>query len=139
MVADRIAFDLIVKLLKPHGYYQPHSNPGIWWHEILPTIFAPCEGKFGIKYTNYDHAHHFVDTIKNTTQFPFIGEENINVALIYIEITTRNMSMSQCLAILQKPFKSSNIQHLRGLNMPHMTELPQPMDQESNTARHNQN
>ena len=102
---------------------------------MLPTTFAPCEEKFGIKYTNYDHAHHFVDTIKNTTQFPFIGEENINVALIYIEITTRNMSMSQCLAILQKPFKNSNIQHLSNLNTLRMTGLPQSTAQESNTPR----
>ena len=27
-----IYFDPLVKLLKPHGYYPLHSNPGIWCH-----------------------------------------------------------------------------------------------------------
>ena len=67
--------------------------------------------------------------LKNTTQYPLIGEVKIAVALLYIEITTRNMSMSQCLAILQNPFTSSNTQHLSNLNMPRMTGTSHPIAQ----------
>ena len=76
--------------------------------------------------------------LKNNTRYTFIGEEKNTVALLQIVIMTRNMSMYQCLLILKKPFASSNTQHLRDLNMPHMTELPQRMAQESNNSRQNQ-
>ena len=66
-----------------------------------------------------------------------IGKEKFNVALIYIGIMTENMLMSLCLDILQKPFTSFNFWHLRDLSMPHMTEIPQPMDLESNIPRQN--
>ena len=62
--AARIAFDHLVKLLKPHGYYPLRSNPGIWGHETLPTKFTLCVDDFGINYTNPDHAHHLVDNLK---------------------------------------------------------------------------
>ena len=61
--ADRIAFDHLVKLLKPLGYYPLHSNPEIWCHETLPTKFALCVEIFGIKYTNPDHTRHLVETL----------------------------------------------------------------------------
>ena len=50
--------------MKPHGYYPLPSNPGIWYHETLPTKFALCVDYFGIKYTNPAYAHHLVDTLK---------------------------------------------------------------------------
>ena len=80
--ATCINFDRLVKLLKPHGYYPLRSNPGIWCHETLPTKFLLCVDDFGIKYTNTSHAHHLVDTLKNTTQYPLIGEGVITVSLL---------------------------------------------------------
>ena len=80
--AARISFDRLVELLKPHGYYPLSSNPGIWCHEMLSTKFTLCVDDFGMKCTNPDHAPHLVDTIKNTTQYPLIGEDNITVAWI---------------------------------------------------------
>ena len=62
--AARIDFDRLVKLLKPHGYYPLHSNPGIWFHETLRTKFSLCVKYSGIKYTNPAHARHLVDTLK---------------------------------------------------------------------------
>ena len=62
--ASHIAFDHLVKLLKPHGYYPIRSNPRIWFHEMLPKRSALCVGDFGITYTNTSHAHHLVDTLK---------------------------------------------------------------------------
>ena len=72
--ASCIAFDCLVKLLKPHRYYPLRSNPGIWCHETLPTKFVLCMDNFGIKYTNPVHDCHLVDTLKNTTQYQLIGE-----------------------------------------------------------------
>ena len=62
--ADCIAFDCLLKLMKARGYYPLRSNPGIWCHETLPTKSTLCMHSFGIKYTNTDHAHHLVDTLK---------------------------------------------------------------------------
>ena len=59
-----IASDRIVKLLKSHDYYPLRSNPGIWCHKMIPTKFALCVEKFGIKYTNPAHAHHLVNTLQ---------------------------------------------------------------------------
>ena len=75
--ADCIAFDHLVKLLKLHGYYPLRSNPGIWCHETSPPKFALCVDNFGIKYTNPAHVHHLVDTLKNTAQYPLIGENKL--------------------------------------------------------------
>ena len=62
--SSHIPFYCLVKLLKPHEYYPLCSNPDIWCHETLPTEFALFVDNFGIKYTNIDHAHHIVDTLK---------------------------------------------------------------------------
>ena len=62
--AARVAFDFLVKLMKPRGYHPLCSSPGIWCHETLPTKFALCVENFGIKFTNTAHAHHLVDTLK---------------------------------------------------------------------------
>ena len=35
--AARIAFDHLVKLLKPHGHYPLRSNASIWCYETLPS------------------------------------------------------------------------------------------------------
>ena len=55
------------------------------------------------------------------------------MALILIGITTTNILMSLCLAILKGPFKSFNIRHIQDLNMAHMNGMPQIMAQVSNT------
>ena len=58
------AFDRIVKLLNPPGYYPLRYNPGSWCRETLPKHFALCVNYFGIKYTNPVHAHHIVGTLQ---------------------------------------------------------------------------
>ena len=127
--ASHIAFDRIEKVWKPNGYDPLRSNPGIWFQQTVPTKCTLCVDNFGIKYTNTDHAHHLVYTLKNTTHYLLIGEGEITMALIYIGIMTRNNTMYQCLDMLHKPFTSSNIQHLRDLNIPRMTGMPHPMAQ----------
>ena len=62
--AARIAFDRLVKLIKPNGYYLLQSNHVIWCHETLPTKYALCVDNSEIKYTNPTHAHHLVNTLQ---------------------------------------------------------------------------
>ena len=50
---------------------------------------------------------------------------------------TENMSMYLCLAILQNPYTSFNIWHLRNLNMSRITGLLHTIDQDSNTTIQN--
>ena len=59
-----IAFDRLVKLLKYHGYYTIVSLPGIWCHEMLPTKFTLCVDNSVVRYTNYPHPHHLVNTLQ---------------------------------------------------------------------------
>ena len=59
-----IAFDRLVKLLNPHGYYPLRSNPIIWCHKTLQTIFLLCVDDFNIKFTNTVHTHHHVITLQ---------------------------------------------------------------------------
>ena len=56
--------------MKPHGYHPLRSNPRIWCHGTLPDKFALLVDDFGIKYTNPDHAHHLVDTLKKYYTIP---------------------------------------------------------------------
>jgi hypothetical protein len=62
--AARIAYDRLVTLLAPHGYYPIRHSPGIWKHKTLPTTFALCVDDFGIKYTDPQHAHHLINTLQ---------------------------------------------------------------------------
>jgi hypothetical protein len=62
--AARIAYDRLVLLMAPHGYHPIRQSPGLWKHETLPTVFALCVDDFGVKYTNNNHAHHFLNTLK---------------------------------------------------------------------------
>eukprot|EP00957_Ditylum_brightwellii_P174968 13322027-Ditylum_brightwellii.AAC.1 len=40
--AGRIAHDLLVKNVAPHGYYPCAHTPGLWRHIYLPTTFVLC-------------------------------------------------------------------------------------------------
>jgi hypothetical protein len=62
--AARIAYDRLVVLLAPHGYHPIRHSPGLWKHKNFPTVVALCVDDFGIKYNNFEHAHHLINTLK---------------------------------------------------------------------------
>jgi hypothetical protein len=62
--AARLAFNNLVKLLAPHGYYPIRASPGLWRHKTRPTVFTLCVDDFGIKYNHKDDADHLINTIK---------------------------------------------------------------------------
>jgi hypothetical protein len=62
--AVQIAYDRLVLLMEPHGYHPIRHSPGLWKHKTFSTVFALCVDDFGVKYTNINHAHHFINTLK---------------------------------------------------------------------------
>jgi hypothetical protein len=61
--AARLAFDNLVKLLEPNGYYPICASPGLWKHTTRPTLFTLCVDDFGIKYTSNEDATHLLNAI----------------------------------------------------------------------------
>jgi hypothetical protein len=62
--AARLAFDNLVKLLAPDGYYHVRAYPGLWKHRTRATVFSLCVDDFGIKYTSMDDANHLITSIR---------------------------------------------------------------------------
>jgi hypothetical protein len=62
--AARIAFDRLVKLLEPDGYYPLRCNPGMWRHKTRDILFTLCVDDFGIKYSSLADANHLLNTLQ---------------------------------------------------------------------------
>ena len=62
--AARLAFDNIVKLLAPHGYFRVQEYPGVWKHKTLTTVFTLCVDNFGTKANYMEEMHHLINAIK---------------------------------------------------------------------------
>ena len=58
--AARLAFDNLIKLLAPDGYYPVRESPGLWKHKTRSTIFTLCVDDFGIKYASQEDADHLI-------------------------------------------------------------------------------
>ena len=63
--AGLIAFENLVRNLKPFGYEPVKFTPGIWKHTTRPTTFTLCVDDFGIKYFSKDDAHHLVQAVQH--------------------------------------------------------------------------
>lgn len=50
--AARLAFDNLIKLLAPDGYYHVRESPGLWKDKTRSTVFTLCVDDFGIKYAS---------------------------------------------------------------------------------------
>ena len=62
--AARLAYDVLVKTLKPFGYAPVRGYPNIWKHNTRQTIFSLCVDDFGIKYLNLDDANHLLSALR---------------------------------------------------------------------------
>ena len=61
-----IAQDLLEERLAEYGYSQSQLKPGLWKHEIHPTIFTIVLDNFAIKYlTDKDALHLMTQSRKN--------------------------------------------------------------------------
>ena len=60
----RLAFDNLVKLLAPHGYFPVREYPVLWKNHTRPIVFTLCVEYFCIKDNSMEDAHHLINGIK---------------------------------------------------------------------------
>ena len=58
------AFENLIKLLSPHGYFTFRESTGLWKHQARPTVFTLCVDNFDIKSNSTEDTHHFINDIK---------------------------------------------------------------------------
>ena len=75
--AARLAFDNLVNLLSPRGYFLVQESSGLWKHQTPPTVFTLCADNFGIKANSTEDAHQLINAIKNTSNYQSTGKVNI--------------------------------------------------------------
>ncbi len=61
-----LAYDYLVTLLKPHGYYPEPHCVGIWSHKTHHTNVD----NFGVKYFSKDDANHLLDSLRKYYKIP---------------------------------------------------------------------
>ena len=59
-----LAYNGLVKNLKPHGYFPCPSTSGIWRHVSRKTAFCLCVDDFGVKYFNKSDADHLLHVLQ---------------------------------------------------------------------------
>ena len=64
--ASILAYEHLVRLLAPHGYYPEPHCVGIWSHKTRPTKFCLCVDDFGVKYFSKDDADHLLNSLRQT-------------------------------------------------------------------------
>jgi hypothetical protein len=62
--AGKLANDLLVKRLAPHGYRPIRHTHGIWKHNTRPVTFILVVSNFGIKYVGKEHVGHLLQALK---------------------------------------------------------------------------
>ena len=63
--AARLAYELIKKILAPHGYHPDPICPNFWKHDTRKTIFCLCVDDFGVKYFSKSDADHLINALKD--------------------------------------------------------------------------
>jgi hypothetical protein len=59
-----LAYQHLVKCLKPHGYRPMKYSLGLWEHETKPTKMCLCVDDFGVKYFSKKDAEHLLDALR---------------------------------------------------------------------------
>ena len=62
--SGKIAYDELVKHLKPFGYIPTKHTPGYWRHNIKPISFVLYVNDFAIKYTNNNDLNHLLQALQ---------------------------------------------------------------------------
>jgi hypothetical protein len=61
--AGRLANDLLIKRLAPHGYHPVEHMHALWRHETRAVTFTLVEDDVGVKYVGREHANHLLNTL----------------------------------------------------------------------------
>jgi hypothetical protein len=62
--AGRLANNLLVTRLAPHGYRPCQHTHGLWRHDTNPVTFTLVVDDFGIKYSGKENADHLLNALK---------------------------------------------------------------------------
>ena len=62
--AEKIAYDGLVKHLKPFGYIPTKHTPGYWRHNTKPISFVLCLDDFSIKYINENDLNYLLQALQ---------------------------------------------------------------------------
>jgi hypothetical protein len=62
--SGRLANDVLVKRLAPHGYRPVCYTHGLWKHDTRPVTFTLAVNNFGIKYVGKEHVDHLLQALK---------------------------------------------------------------------------
>lgn len=62
--AGKLAYDDLVKHLKPHGYERAMRTPGLWTYKHSKLTFTLIADDFGIKYADLTQAQHLITALK---------------------------------------------------------------------------
>ena len=63
--AGRLAYDQLVKHLKPHGYFPCKRAAGLWRHKTRPITFCLTVDDFGVKCVGKEHADHLIQALNS--------------------------------------------------------------------------
>ena len=66
--AALLAYNKLVKHLKPFGYSPVPFSLSLWTHVSRPTKFCLCVDDFGVKYFSKADADHLLDSLKTAFQ-----------------------------------------------------------------------
>ena len=59
-----LAYDNLIKNLRPHGYAPIPHTVGLWKHKERKISFCLCVDDFGIKYHNKEDAYHLLQALQ---------------------------------------------------------------------------
>ena len=72
-----LAFDDLVKLLSPHGYFLVQESHGLLNRHTHSIVVALCVEIFCCKYNSMEDAHHLTNAIRNISNPRSIGKVKI--------------------------------------------------------------
>ena len=86
--AALLAYDNIVNILEPYGYYPVPNTQGIWAHKTKSIRFCLCVDDFGIKYFEKKDAEHLINALRThyKTTVDWSGENycGLNIKWNYV-------------------------------------------------------
>jgi hypothetical protein len=62
--AGRLANNLLVTRLAPHGYHPVEHTHGLWRHKTRPITFILVVDDSGVRYVGKEHANNLLNAIK---------------------------------------------------------------------------
>lgn len=63
--AGQLAYERLVKHLRPYGYAPARHTPGLWTHVSRPILFSLVVDDFGIKTVGRQHAEHLLGALRD--------------------------------------------------------------------------